>query len=154
MILAPTNKNTTFCRMGNYHQHKINCVPLLRSIFGVLVIGGVCVVGDSPAVDDLPIVVDVPVVEALPYSCCVPIIDGVSAVSGRCAVAGVSAAAGASPVSVIPTAGSVVDPYLFQCVSGSSMLDHSHPALVPELGPAPGLHERRPSYERSLHLSK
>jgi hypothetical protein len=75
-------------------------------------------------------------------------------VSLLCAVAGVPSTAGASPVSVIPTAGSVVDPYLFQCGSGSSMLDHSHPALVPDLGPDPGLHEGRQSYGRHLQLLK
>jgi hypothetical protein len=116
---------------------KTNCVPLIRSVGGVLFIGGVFVVGDSPAVDDFPIVADIPVVEARLYCCCVPIIDVVPAVSGRCAVAGVPAAAGASPVGVIPTAGSVVDPHRFQCGSGSSMLDHSDSDSVPDLGPDP-----------------
>jgi hypothetical protein len=66
-------------------------------------------------------------------------------VSLLCAVTGVSATAGAFPVGDIPTAGSVVDPHCFQCGSGSSMLDQSHPDLVPDLGPDPGLHEGRPS---------
>jgi len=80
---------------------KTNGVPLIRSDGGVLVIGGVSVVGDISDVDDLTLVVGVPVVVAVSLSLMVSLLC--------------SATAGASPIGVIPTAGSVVDPHCCQC---------------------------------------